>query len=443
MYRIAILILSVCLPAAVGAAEKAPERIEHNWHQWRGPTASGVAPHGDPPLHWDRQKNVCWRAAVPGRGSSTPIVWEDRVFLTTAIDTERTVDSLPPPKAEPPGGYKTARPRNFYRFVVMCLDRATGRVRWQRTSIEALPHEGHHSTHGYASASATTDGRLLWVSFGSRGLFCYDLDGNLEWRRDLGDMVTRYGWGEATSPVVRGDLLAVNWDHEGDSFLVVLNAQTGETRWRVDRDEISSWSTPLVVEHEGTTQLIVSATGRVRSHELGTGRVIWQCGGQTVNVIPSPVASDRLVFCMSGFRGNALHAVPLDASGDLTDTDRIAWRHDRGTPYVPSPLLYDDRLYFTKSNSAVLSCFRASTGEAVIDQQRLPEVTSFYASPVAAAGRVYLVGRDGTTVVLEHGEKYEVLAINRLDDPIDASPAIVGREIFLRGKSHLYCIAAE
>ena len=414
-----------------------------NWHQWRGPLANGVAPHGDPPIHWGEETNIQWKVEIPGEGNSTPVVWGERVFLSAAIETERAVDSLPPPAAEPPGGYKTPRPTDYFRFVVICLDRSTGRVLWQKTATEEIPHEGRHPTNSYASGSPTTDGRFVYASFGSRGVFCFDVEGNLRWKRDLGDMITRFGWGEGASPVIHRDRLAVNWDHEGDSFLVVLDAETGENVWRADRDEVSSWSTPLVVEHGGVTQLIVNATRRVTSYDLADGRIIWECGGQTVNVIPSPVLLDGVVYCMSGFRSSALYAIPLDSRGDLTDTDRPLWHHDRGTPYVPSPLLYDGLLYFTRSNSAVLSCLNAKTGEPRIEGVRLPGLSSLYASPVGAAGRVYFVGRSGTTVVIKHQPNLEILATNKLDDPIDASPAIVGKQMFLRGKTHLYCLAAE
>ncbi len=428
--------------AGTRASDFALQR-QRNWHQWRGPSANGVAPHGDPPVRWSETTNIKWKAAIPGAGSSTPIVWQRRVFILTAIETDRTVDSLPKPEAEPPGGYLTTRPKNYYRFVVICFDRDTGRICWQRVADEALPHEGHHPSHGYASASPTTDGRYLYASFGSRGIYCYDLDGRLQWKRDLGDMVTRFGWGEGSSPVLHGNSLVVDWDHEGQSSLVVLDAETGKTRWKVDRDEVSGWATPLVIDHGSVTQVVVNAPRRVSSYDLATGKLIWECGGQTVNAIPSPVANGDVVICMSGFRGSAAYALPLDSTGDLTDGDRIVWHHDRSTPYVPSPLLYDDSLYFTRSNSAILTCLSAATGQPRWEDERLSDVSSFYGSPAGAAGRVYLVGRDGTTVVIKHQPQLEILAVNRLDDPIDASPAIVAGQMFLRGKKHLYCIAAD
>jgi outer membrane protein assembly factor BamB len=323
---------------------------------------------------------------------------------------------------------------------VLCCVRGSGAVRWRRTAAERVPHEGHHPTHSYAAGSPTTDGRFLYVSFGSFGNYCYDLDGNLRWQRDLGRLNTRLGWGEAVTPVVHGDCLLLNWDQEGGSALYCLDARTGQTKWKADRDERTTWNTPLVVEHDGKTQVVVNGTNRIRAYDLATGRELWQCGGMTVNPIPSAVAAGGVAYVMSGYQGSAAVAVPLGAAGDVTDTDKLLWRHARGTPYVPSPLLAGDRLYFTQANNALLTALDIKTGKPVLDRERLPGVKDFYASPVAAAGRIYLVDRAGTTLVLKQGDALEVLATNRLDDPIDASPVAVGKQLFLHGEKYLYCI---
>ena len=431
------------LPLAVTAAadDFDAERM-HNWHQWRGPLATGVAPRGEPPIKWDEKTHIKWKAEIPGLGSSTPIVWGDQVFVLSAIKTDRNAEK--PPRTDERA--KTAPEGNYYQFVVLSFDRATGKLRWKEVACEAVPHEGRHNTNTHASASPTTDGRRLYVSFGSRGIYCYDLAGRLLWKRELGLMRTRFGWGEAISPVIHGDSLIVNWDHEDSSFLVSLDGRTGETRWRADRDEPTSWATPLVVSHNGRDQVVVSATKRVRGYDLATGKVLWECGGQTTNVIASPVASGGVVFCMSNYGESAAYAIPLDSSGDITGSDRLIWSHPRGTPYVPSPLLLDDRIYFLRSNSNILTCLDAKTGRPLIDQVRVPDLKNVYASPTAASGRIYLVDRDGATIVLNSaapGSALEVLATNKLDDPIDASPAIVGPELFLRGRGHLYCISEK
>jgi outer membrane protein assembly factor BamB len=427
-----------CLAVCAPGGEPDRETLA-NWHQWRGPLATGMAPKGDPPLKWDEKTNVRWKTAIPGKGSATPIVWGDRVFVLTAVKTDRTADAAKLPQVDPKFVRKTEPPRHYYRFLVLCLDRSTGKVRWQQTATEQVPHEGIHPSHSYAAGSPTTDGKFLYVSFGSRGVYCYDLDGNLQWQRDLGRLITRYGWGEASTPVLHKDRLIVNWDHEGPSKLFVLDAKTGKTVWEVDRDEVTTWTTPLAVDYKGRTQVIVNATKRARSYDLATGKVLWECGGQTVNVIPAPVSAGGVVYCLSGY-GAAGYAIPLDARGDVTDTAKILWRLDKGTPYVPSPLLDNGLLYFTQMNKAFLTCVDAKTGKVLMDRERLPALTELYASPSGAAGRIYLTGRDGTTMVLKRGGKLEVLSVNPLDDRIDASPAIAGRQLFLRGENYLYCL---
>jgi len=442
MKKTVILALSFIMVAAVVQAQPGPERYE-NWHQWRGPDANGSAPKAEPPIAWDAKTNIKWKAELPGRGSATPIVWGDQVFVLAAIKTDRTVDSNKLPKADPRFKRKTTAPTNVYQFVVLSFDRNTGNLRWKQTATEQVPHEGHHETHSFAGGSPTTDGKFLYFSFGSRGTYCYDLAGNLKWKRDIGRMNTRLGWGEAVTPVVHGDSLVLNWDQEADSAVICLNAKTGETRWKKERDEPTSWNTPLVVEHEGQVQVIVNGKNRVRSYKLENGDLLWECGGMTLNAIPSPVAANGVVYCVSGYRGAAAFAIPLSARGDLTESNKVIWRINKGTPYVPSPLLLGDRLIFTQANMAILTSLDIKTGKVMLDRERLPNQKSFYASPVAAAGRIYLVDRDGTTLVLKQGDKFEVLATNRLGDAVDASPALAGKQLFLRGEKYLYCIEAK
>jgi outer membrane protein assembly factor BamB len=411
-----------------------------NWPQWRGPLANGTAPQADPPLTWDAQTNIKWKAPLPGRGSATPIVWNEQVFIVTAIKTERTAAAAELPKVNPSLLKKTTAPTNYFEFVILSFDRNTGKLRWRQTAAEKVPHEGHHPSHSYAAGSPTTDGRYLYVSFGSFGIFCYDLDGKLQWQRDLGRLSTRLGWGEAVTPVVHGDALLLNWDQEAGSALICLDARTGKTKWRAERDEKTSWNTPLVVEHKGRAQVIVNGTKRIRAYDLRTGAELWQCGGMTVNAIPSPVAAGGVVYCMSGYRGASAVALPLDGTGDRTE--EVLWHAGKGTPYVPSPLLVADRIYFTQANNALLTILDLKTGQPLVDRERLPGLDSLYASPITAAGRIYLVDRDGTTLVLRQADKVEVLATNRLDDPVDASPVAVGKQLFLRGERYLYCIEA-
>lgn len=414
-----------------------------NWMQWRGPLATGEAPRAKPPVTWDATKNIKWKTPIPGKGSATPIVLGDDIFVLTAVDTERQADAKDIPKIDTRLERKTKAPTTYYQFLLLCLDRQTGKVRWQKVATEQVPHEGIHPTHSYAAGSPLTDGKRLYVSFGSRGIFCYDLAGKLLWKRELGQMYTRLGWGEGATPAVSGDTLIVNWDHDAGSFIVALDARTGDIRWKVERDELTSWATPLIVPTKDVTQVIVSATNKVRSYDLATGKVLWECGGQTVNVIPSPVLYGDHVICMSGYRGAAAMAIPLDGRGDLTKSAKLLWSYNKGTPYVPSPTLAQDRLWFTQRNEPVVTCLDAKTGKPLIEQQRLPNVQSFYGSPIAADGRIYFTSREGTTVVLANAPHFKVLSVNRLEEPVDASPVAVGKQLLLRGEKHLYCIEAE
>jgi outer membrane protein assembly factor BamB len=394
-------------------------------------------------VKWDANTNIKWKAELPGSGSATPIVWGDKVFVLTAVKTDRQAKPEELPKPDPRFETKTQPPTHFYKFLVLCFDRSTGKRLWERVAAERVPHEGHHPSHSYAAGSPTTDGRSLYVSFGSFGVYCYDFDGNLKWSRDLGPIHSRLAWGEAVTPVLHGDNLLLNYDQEADSVLYCLDPATGKTRWAAKRDEQTSWNTPLVTEHAGKVQVIVNGTTRIRSHDLATGEVLWQCGGMTVNPIPSPVRYRDSVICISGYRGSGGVSVPLGSKGDLGTAGKVDWRHMSKTqwmPYVPSPLLLGDRLYFTQANDAILTVLDPRTGKPVLDKERLPQVTSFYASPVAAAGRVYLVDRTGTTVVLRAADELDVLAVNKLDDQIDASPVAVGKQLFLRGTRYLYCI---
>ena len=270
------------------------------------------------------------------------------------------------------------------------------------------------------------------------------MKGNLQWEKDLGDMQKRLGFGEGSSPALYNDKIVINWDHEGDSFITALDKNTGKEIWRTNRDESTTWSSPYVVEHNGTAQVIVNATGRISSYNLDTGKLIWECCGMTMNAIPMPVSIDGIVYVTTGFRGSALVAIRLDeAKGDITNTDAVIWTYDRDTPYTPSPLAYKNNLYILKVNSEILSCFNAKTGETLFTQKRLDGIKGMYSSPVAANDRIYFAGRNGVTSVLKYGPTFEILSTNTLDDNFDASPVIVGNDLYLRGHKYLYSISEQ
>ncbi|MGH9160220.1 MAG: PQQ-binding-like beta-propeller repeat protein [Vicinamibacteraceae bacterium] len=408
------------------------------WPQWRGPDATGASKQADPPIEWSETSNIRWKVEIPGRGSATPVIWGDRIFLLTSVPKDVQGEAA----HEPRGGVE---PRVAHRFTVLALDRRTGRVVWEQVAKEETPHEGAHRDHGtWASSSAVTDGTRVFASFESHGVYAYDMDGKLLWQKDLGDKQMRNQFGEGSTPALYNDQLVLVWDHQGNDFIVALDAPTGKELWRRERDEIDSWATPLIVEHNGRAQVVTSAMNRVRSYDLETGEEVWQSEGTTMNPIPSPVAAEGMVFVTAGFRGSDLKAIRLaEAKGDITGSGALAWTLDRDTPYVPSPLLYNGILYLLKSNSGILSAFDARSGKPHYQLQRLQDVPEVFASPVGASDRVYIPGRDGKTMVLRHGPTFEVLATNTLEDGFDASPAVVDKEIYLRGHRYLYCIAAS
>jgi outer membrane protein assembly factor BamB len=336
-----------------------------------------------------------------------------------------------------------SKPTEEYRYVLMSIDRNTGKENWRRVAATQVPHEGHHRDHGYASGSPVTDGEHIIVSFGSRGLYCYDMKGKLQWKKDFGDMRMRNSFGEGTSPALHGDTVVLLWDHEGDSALYALDKKTGKLKWKTDRNEASGWCTPVVTIHDGVTQVIVNGTRAVRSYQLSDGKLLWQCSGQTSNAIPSVVVDENFAYAMSGFRGAHLAAIKLGGSGDLTDSKSVSWTANRGTPYTPSPLLSNGRIWYLSGNNGVLSVRDTKSGKLLVEGERLDGVSGVYASPVSAGGRVYIAGRNGTVSVLKDSAKLEVLATNELDEKFDCSPAIVGNQIFLRGKENLYCIATK
>jgi outer membrane protein assembly factor BamB len=396
----------------------------NNWGHWRGPTGNGTTTEGKPPVEWSTTKNVKWKVEVPGRGSSSPVVWGNQVFVTTATSTD-------------------GKSRNGkLEFLLLCYDRSNGNLIWKKTATVSAPHEGTHETNGFASASPCTDGQHVYAHFGSRGLFCYTMDGDLVWKRDdLGKMKIRNGFGEGSSPTIADEKILVPWDHEGTSAIMAINKLTGKTIWKTVRDETTCWSTPLVVEHDGKKQVITNGQRSARSYDLETGKELWRCGGQTERPVASPVADNGLVFIGSGHKGAFLGAFRLDGHGDIKGTKSVVWTITRDTPDIGSPLLSSGRIYFYKGKSGQLSCVDAATGKPHYMASRVPGLDQIYASPVAAGGQVYLTSRNGTTTVIKDADQLEVLSTNSVDETVDATPAPVDNELFIRGEKHLFCIA--
>ncbi|RCS53982.1 hypothetical protein DTL42_02145 [Bremerella cremea] len=450
-----LLSLAFCFQPVV-AADTSPE----NWANWRGPNVNGTSLSAKPPTNWSEEENIRWKVPVPGSGSSSPIIWGEKLFLLTAVPVageekpaEATPEQPPQPAAAPrrgPGGRGGRGGGGFGRgeapttpvdFTVVCLNKTTGEKIWSKVATQQVPHEAGHGTNTFASSSVVTDGNLLIAFFGSRGIFCYDLDGNLLWERDLGKQQTRNAFGEGSTPALYQDTVIVPWDHEGDSFVLALDAKTGKDLWKKDRDEVTGWATPVVTQYNGQTQVILNGTTRVRSYDLKSGELLWECGGQATNPIPTPIIYNDMAICMTGYRGYAIYAIKLSAQGDVTKSDdAIVWSRNDVGPYIASATLYNDKLYVTKDRNGIVYCLDAKTGETIYGPQRLPEASTLYSSLVAADGKVYVSDRDGTTIVLDAGPEFKVLATNQIDEGIDASLAFSGDQLFLRGAKHLYCI---
>jgi len=414
-----------------------------DWPYWRGPAVDGMAV-GDAPLTWSDTQNVAWKTDIPGLGNSSPVLWGDQIFLTTAIPTgaPAAAPATPAPDMGRRGPGGGSGPQPEHRFEVLSLDRKTGKILWQRTATVAAPHEGYHSTYGsFASYSPVTDGKYVYASFGSRGMYVYDLKGALVWKKDFGvQMRMRMAFGEGLGPVIADDKLLLVYDHEGESFMVALDKATGKELWRVARAERTNWAAPLVVDFKGRKQVVVSATNRVRSYDLKDGSLIWECAGLGANTIPHPVRQDDLVLVMSGYQNPKLMAIRLGREGDLTGTDAVVWTNVKANSYTASPVLFDNKFYVLTDNG-MLSCYNAKTGEPYYQATRLPKTYSFKSSPVGANGKLYIASENEDVIVVKMGEKFEVLATNTMPgETFIATPAIAGGEIFLRSKARLYCI---
>ncbi|MEM9826855.1 MAG: PQQ-binding-like beta-propeller repeat protein [Planctomycetota bacterium] len=388
-----------------------------NLGHWRG-DGNGVFPAADPPTEFGPGKNLEWKTPIPGSGSGSPVVWGNQVFVPTAVPLDSIL-----------GGYS---------FRVICLDLESGKEIWSREVTRGRPHEGTHSTNTFASPSPCTDGQRVYASFGSQGLHALSMDGKVLWQRDFGDLTMRAGFGEGSSPVLAGDKLILPWDHEGQSKLYALDTTTGKTIWSVDRDEPSNWGTPRIIEFAGQKQVVQTGENKVRAYRLSDGKALWECAGQTVRPVASPVATKDSVIVMSGFRGSFAGAFRPDGSGDIENTDKVLWTIKRNTPDIGSPVLSGNRLYFYKGKSGLLTCVDAATGEPFFTTERIRGLDSIYASPVVANGRVYLTDRDGTIAVIADAPELKVLAVNQLDEGVDATPAPVGQRLIVRGKSSVY-----
>ena len=416
-----------------------------NWPQWRGPFATGVAPAGDPPVEWNESMNVKWKVEIPGKGHATPIIWGDQIILLSAVQTEKKVETEEQEEDQSQNQWMSPTITDYiHKFVVLSVDRNNGKILWRTKVREELPHSHTHEFGSWASNSPVTDGVNIYAYFGSHGLYCLDNEGKILWERDFGQMEKVMSFGEGSSPILHEDKLIILRDHQGQSILYVLNKKTGQDIWKIERDEASAWATPYLVEYNGKTQIITSATKKIRSYDLVSGEVIWKCSGMTRNVIPSSVSANGMIYLMSGFRGSSLLAIDLSkAKGDITNSDAIAWKYDQNTPYTPSPVLMDDKLYFLKVNNGYLSCLDAKDGKELYSAEKLEGIKNIFASLVGVKDRIYITGANGTFSVVKQGADFEVISQNKLEDGFHASPVVIGNDLYLRGFKYLYCISEE
>lgn len=417
------------------------------WPQFRGAAAAGVADSAVPTT-WNlaSKSRVAWVADIPGLGHSSPIIWGNRVYVTTAVS-----DAPNPPLDVRHGGISMAPDTGRQTWKVLALDRKSGGVLWERTAFEGVPRVQRHLKASHASATPATDGTHVVAVFGSEGLYCFDASGSLLWKQDLGVMnaglVGDEGvqWGPASSPIIHGSIVIVQNDRQRESFLAAYELKTGEQVWKVERDEFPSWATPLVVTAGGRSELVVNASKFIRGYDPLTGRELWRMADAETQVkVVSPVAGPGTVIVTGGYpRGSRpIYAFRTGQQGtvDAAGGAGFAWRSDRGSPYVPTPLVYGTELYVLADNG-VLAVYDAATGTRHY-QERLDETPlGFSASPIAAGGHVYLASEDGDVFVVKAGRSFEVVARNDMNEALMATPAVAGGMLIVRGRSHLFGIA--
>ncbi|MEI6276151.1 MAG: PQQ-binding-like beta-propeller repeat protein [Prolixibacteraceae bacterium] len=413
-----------------------------NWPEWRGLYNCGSVSGGSTPVEFSETKNVKWKIEIPGKGHATPIIWGNQLIIQTAVATEKKAENQEA-VAKPASPMAPNQTDLIHQFMVISVDKTSGKTIWKTTVKEVVPTERTHELGSWASNSPITDGENIFAHFGSRGLYCLDMKGKVKWERNFGQMDIVASFGEGSSPAIYKDKIFIPWDHQGKSFIYALDKNTGKDVWTVQRDEITSWATPVIVEVNGKAQVITSATNKVRSYDAETGKVIWECTGMTKNVIPCPIYSDGILYLVSGFRGNAIKAIDLaKAQGDITGTAVILWEYNQDSSYTPSPMLLDGKLYFLKGNNGIMTCLDAKTGKVIYSNQKLDGITNIFSSPTGNKDKIYIAATN-TVDVVKAGAEFALLAKNTLDDTFHASPVVVGNDLFLRGFKYLYCISEK
>lgn len=436
------------LGLAAWALLTAPALAQSNWPQFRGAESRGVGADGEGlPSRWSASENVAWKTDLPGLGWSSPVVWGDRVFVTTVINQGSREEVK---KGLYFGGNRPEASKDAHQWKVMCLDLNSGSIVWEQLAHEGLPPGPIHLKNTYASETPVTDGERLYVCFGGVGIFCYDLAGKPLWNHPLKALPTRFGWGTAASPVLHGDRLYYVDDNDQASYLLALDKHTGQIAWRVERaDEKSNWATPYVWQNPLRTELVTPGTVKNRSYDL-QGNLLWELGDNSSIMIATPYAVGDLLYLSSGYvmdKRRPIYAIRPGASGDITlpdgetSSEFIAWCQPEAGPYNPSTLVYGDRL-FVLLDRGLLACYNRLTGAPIFDRQRIPDGKAFTSSPWAYDDLVFCLNEDGVTFVMRAGDQFELLHTNTLaeDDLSMATPAIVGNRLLLRTAVRLYCL---
>src|SRR5215471_1289391 len=457
-----LLVGAIARPAGAGGENKRmvdagdentwPGRAdgEKNWPSFRGNHASGIAEDQNIPDKWNGETgtNIKWRTRIPGLAHSSPIVWGNRLFVTTAVSSLGDGDFKPGLYGEG----TASEDRSVHKWKVLALEKSTGKLVWEQTAYEGVPREKRHIKSTYANSTPATDGRYVVVFFGSQGLYCYDLDGRLVWKKDLGVLdlgaydVPGYEWGTASSPIIYQDKVIVQCDTQKDDFLLAVDIKTGKEVWRASRDELPSWGTPTIYQGRTRTEIITNASNFIRGNDPVTGKELWRLGGSSKITAPTPIYYDDLIVVASGRRPEApIFVIREGATGDITlrgeatSSKDIAWSKTQRGSYMPTPLIYGQYLYVL-ANQGLFDCYNLRTGEEIF-RERIPhQGEGFSASPVACDGKIYLSSEDGDVFVVKAGPRFELLATNPMGELVMATPALSEGRMFIRTQHHVFAI---
>ena len=441
MKKILSIYLCLCFAGTVHA---------QNWPSFRGERASGIADGQNPPAAWDAEKsiNILWKTPIPGLAHSSPVVWGNRVFVTTAISSDPNTYF----RHGLYGDVDSAKDTSKHTWKVYALDKRTGKILWEKISHEGVPKVKRHIKSSHASSTPATDGKYVVAFFGSEGLYCYDFNGKPLWKKDLGILDAGwfydpdYQWETASSPIIYKDMVIVQCDVQKDSFIAAFDIKTGKEVWRTSREEIPSWGTPTVYEGKARAELITNATRAARGYDPATGKELWRLSGNPEVTATTPIIGHDLIFICNSYRPNRpIYAIRPGAMGDISlktgesSSEHVAWSNQNAGSYMPSPIVYGDYLYVC-ANQGVLTCYNAKTGERIYQERIGGRGGAYSASPVASDGKLYLTSEDGEIFVVRAGPKYELLATNPVGEVLMATPAISERMIFVRGRHHLFGI---